>query len=42
VKVAELKKIKQEGKAMEKFVQEFKRAARGSKYEERLLVKKFK
>jgi len=42
VKVAELKKIKQEGKTMEKFVQEFKRVARGSKYEERPLVKKFK
>ena len=30
VKVAELKKLEQEGKTMEEFVQEFKRAARGS------------
>jgi len=32
VKVAELKRIEQEGKMMEEFVQEFKRAARESRY----------
>ena len=42
VKIAELKKIKQEGKTIEKFVQEFRRAARKSRYKRRLLVKKFK
>ena len=42
VKAAELKKLEQGGKTMEKFVQEFKRAARGSGYERRLLVEKFK
>ena len=42
IKVAELKKVKQEGKIMEKFVQEFRRMARESGYERRLLVKKFK
>ena len=38
VKVAELRKLEQGGKMMEEFVQEFKRAARGSEYEGRLLV----
>ena len=33
VKVAELRKLEQGGKTMEEFVQEFKRAARGSGYE---------
>jgi len=33
VKAAELKKLEQEGKTMKKFVQKFKRAARGSEYE---------
>ena len=33
VKVAELRKLEQGGKMMEEFVQEFKRAARGSGYE---------
>ena len=33
VKVAELRKLEQGGKMMEEFVQEFKRAARGSRYE---------
>ena len=33
VKVAELRKMKQGGKSMEEYVQEFKRAARGSRYE---------
>ena len=32
VKVAELKRIEQGGKIMEEFVQEFKRAARESRY----------
>jgi len=42
VKVAELKKIEQGGRMMEEFVQEFRRATRGSEYEERPLVEKFK
>jgi len=42
VKAAELKKLEQDGKTIEKFVQEFKRAARRSGYEERLLVEEFK
>jgi len=42
VKAAELKKLEQEGKIMEEFVQEFKRVARGSGYEGRLLVEEFK
>jgi len=42
VKVAELRRMEQGGKMMEEFVQEFKRAARGSRYEGRLLVEEFK
>ena len=42
IKVTELKKIEQGSKTIEKFVQEFKKAARGSGYEERLLVEEFK
>jgi len=42
VKAAELRKIKQGGKSMEEFVQEFKRAARGSGYEGRPLIVEFK
>ena len=42
VKAAELRKLEQRGKSMEEFVQEFKRAARGSGYEGRQLVEKFK
>jgi len=42
VKAAELRKIEQGGKTMEEFVQEFKRAVRGSGYEGRLLVEEFK
>jgi len=42
VKVAELRKLEQGGRMMEEFVQEFKRAARGSGYEGRLLVEEFK
>jgi len=37
-----LKKLEQEGRIMKKFVQEFKRVARGSGYKGRLLIKKFK
>ena len=42
VKVAELKRIEQGGWNMEEFVQDFKRVARGSRYEGRLLIEKFK
>ena len=42
VKVAELRRLEQGGKTIEKFVQEFRRVARGSRYERRLLVKEFK
>jgi len=42
VKAAELRKLEQGGRTMEKFIQEFKRAARGSRYEERPLVEEFK
>ena len=42
VKVAELRKMEQGGRTMEEFVQEFKRAARGSGYEGRPLVEEFK
>jgi len=42
VKAAELKKLEQGGRTMEEFVQEFKRAARGSGYEGRLLVEEFR
>ena len=42
VKVAELRKMEQGRKMIEEFVQEFKRAARGSGYEGRPLVKEFK
>ena len=42
VKVAELRKLEQGGRTMEEFVQEFKRAARGSGYEGRLLIEEFK
>jgi len=42
VKVAELKKIEQGGRMMEEFVQDFKRVARGSRYEGRPLIKEFK
>jgi len=42
VKAAELRKLKQGGRTIKEFVQEFKRAARGSKYKERLLVEEFK
>ena len=42
VKAAELRKIEQGGKTIEEFVQEFKRAARGSGSEGRPLVEEFK
>ena len=42
VKAAELRKLKQGGRTMEEFVQEFKRAARGSGYKRRPLVEEFK
>ena len=42
VKVAELRRMKQRGKTMEEFVQEFKRAARESKYKRHPLIEEFK
>jgi len=42
VKMKELKRLEQEGRTMEEFIQEFRRAARGSRYKERLLVEEFK
>ena len=42
VRVIELKKTEQGGKTIEEFVQEFMRAARKSRYKEKLLVEKFK
>lgn len=42
IKVAELKKVEQGSKTMKEFVQEFRRAARDSKYEEKSLVEEFK
>jgi len=42
VKMAELRKLEQKGRTMEEFVQEFKRAARGSGYEGRPLMEEFK
>ena len=42
VKVVELRRIEQGGKTMEEFVQEFKRAVRGSGYEGRPLIEEFK
>ena len=42
VKVAELKKIEQEGRTMEESVQDFKKTARSSSYEECPPIKEFK
>ena len=42
VKVVKLKKLEQGGKMMEEFVQDFKRAARSSKYKRCLLIEEFK
>ena len=42
IKVAELKRLEQEGRTMEEFIQEFRRVARGSRYEGRPLIEEFK
>jgi len=42
VKAAELRKMEQGGRTIEEFIQEFKRAARGSGYEGRPLIEEFK
>ena len=42
VKAAQLRKMEQGGRTMEKFIQEFKRAARGSRYERRPLMEELK
>ena len=42
VKVAELKRIEQENKTMEKFVQEFRKVARESGYKGKSLFEEFK
>ena len=42
VEVAELKKIKQEKRTIEKFIWEFRSAAKESKYERKALVEEFK
>ncbi len=42
VKAVELRKLEQGGRMMEEFVQEFKRATRGSRYKGRPLVEEFK
>ena len=42
IKVAELKRLEQEGRTIEEFVQEFRRVARRSRYKGRLLIKEFK
>ena len=42
MKAVELRKMEQEGKTMEEFIQEFKRAARESGYEGRPLTEEFK
>ena len=42
MKVVELKKIKQEERIMEEFVQDFKKTARGSGYEGCPLIEEFK
>jgi len=42
VKAVELRKLEQEGRTMEEFVQEFKRAVRESEYEGKPLMEKFK
>jgi len=40
--VAELKRVEDRSRIIEKFVQEFRRASRGSRYEKRALVEEFK
>jgi len=42
IKMAELKKVEQESKTMEEFVQEFERVARKSGYKRQLLIEEFK
>jgi len=42
VKAVELRKLEQEGRTIEEFIQEFKRAARSSGYERKPLVEEFK
>jgi len=42
VKAAELRKLEQEGRTMKEFVQELKRATKGSGYEGQPLVEEFK
>jgi len=42
MKAAESRKMEQGGRTMEEYIQEFKRAARGSRYKERPLIKEFK
>jgi len=42
VKVAELQRLKQGSRIMEKFIQEFRRAARRSRYERYPLIEEFK
>lgn len=41
-KIAELKRLEQESKMIEEFLQKFKRVARESKYKEQLLIEDFK
>jgi len=42
MKMEELKKVKQKSRIMEVFVQEFRRATKGSGYKRWLLIKEFK
>ena len=42
MKIAKLKKIKQENRTIEEFVQKFRRAAKKSGYKRKLLVEEFK
>ena len=42
VKVAELKRLEQEGKTMEDFIQKFRRVVKENSYEKRPLVEEFK
>ena len=42
IKVVELRKLEQGERTMEEFIQEFKRAARGSRYEGKPLIEEFK
>jgi len=42
LKVAELKKIKKKIKIIEEFVEEFRKATRGSRYEGQLFIEEFK